>query len=217
MSITVEKFGDDTKVTKVKYVHSDGKHRVKCSFKNVTGLFVLGYRYDRELEPIKYVMECISGMDEKGLCVNHKDTENILLHVSRSHYPSIGVELPIKKSFEYPMKIIVLCYRIVNEKLVLYEQDDQDNTAKIQYKIKYTKKFKRGFWIFTPSKTIVKIPKFDGFFEGLMYYTIDGSHARYPISEKMMGKEFEIRVKHAGEFSLKINDGYKEFYKCETE
>ena len=213
MNVRFEKCNSDNKIENVKIVLNNGVQRVKWNFKRSDGFFILCYRHDHDIDIFSYIAEYMSKCEsEKG--IRDVNDDLILISVPKSSYSSNGTELGKKNFFLYPMKVIILGFSVENGELIITEQCDDDNTDYIQYTIKYSQRFNNGFLMIKQSKETIRVPYFDGFFEGLIYYTIEGSNAKYPISSSMLNNEFDVFIQREGMFSLKINDDYKKLYRC---
>lgn len=213
MNVKIEKCDSENKILNVKVVLVNGVQRVKWNFKRADGFFVVCYKHDYDLDVISYISKYMAEREnEKGI---REVSDNVtLISIPKSSYSFNGAELGKKNIFIHPMKVVVLSFRVENGELIITEQIDDDNTDFIQFTIKYSKKFNNGFLMIKQAKETIKIPYFDGFFEGLIYYTIEGGNGKYPISDSMLNKEFDIYVQREGMFDLKVNDDYKKLYRC---
>ena len=191
----------------------NGKVKLKWSYANSEGFFVVAYPYFEEnFNCIEYIGEILSRKDtEKG--IKQVDNKILIMQVSKS-MASSGIELGGKNDFKDPMKIKVIAYTMQNDEVILYDQNDRENASVIQYVIKYDKKFVRGFLGLGKSNQLIVIKSFDAFCPGLLYYTVSGNNIRYPITEKMLNKEISILVAEESMMELKVAEEFSEYFKC---
>ena len=194
--------------------NSDGAYRAKWSFKQSDGFFVVAYPYNRsDFDYIELISSILSEYDtEKNIRVNHDDV--LFMCIGKSSVSNSGIEIVKKKDVDGPKKITVLAYSKENNDIKVYTQE-RDFQCVLPFQINYKINFNRSLSLSgIVKKEIVFIKPFKAFREDILYYSVQGCIAKYPISKDMIGKEFSVQVEHGGTIDLKVSEKYKQFFKC---
>ncbi len=201
-------------ITDAKISLSSSKYKLKWTYTKADGFFVVGFSYDVEnFDYAGYISNVLTQCDNVKVA-KHKADNTFLLSFIRANVTNNGVEVCDKNDFQTPMIVKVFPYEIIDGVVVIYNQDDEDNTSETQYIIKYTKSQPTGLKALFKSNETIRVSGFDSFFTGLLYYTVLNVNVKYPINENMINREFEVNVPKGCSVDIKVDEKYRKFFKC---
>lgn len=216
MNVSIKETDNLHIITDAKVSLSNGKYKIKWSYTNSEGFFIIAYPYHLEnFNAVEYICNVLKQKDSEK-AIKDKTNDILLLSLSRTNVTSSGIELGSKNDFRMPMVVRVYSYENVDENLWIYNQEDNENISIMQYSIKYEKKYIPGFLGLRKPKEIIKINSFESFFSGLLYYTVAGNKIKYPINDNMIGSEFEIQVTNECLIDIKVADEFKNYFRCSS-
>lgn len=203
------------KITNAKVTLINGLYKIKFSYKKATGFMIVAVKYNYNDSGIfEYVSEQFSNI-EPDKNFDKKSELGFSKLILRANAGG-GIEIGRKSDFKFPLNVYVFAYEKNADKITVYKQHDENNKDILPYTITYKSSFKKRFLFKRPKEQLL-IPYFESFEDGLLYYTVSGCSAKFPISENMLNRVFEVAVEREGLISLKVCNKYKDMFKCVRE
>ena len=216
MKIEFVEADSNHEITNAKITLINNLYKIRFSYKKADGFLVIAKKDDCDDSDIyNYLVERFSNIDSENKFDDRNEFgfSKLIIRANISG----GIELGKKYDFTFPLNVYVFAYEKKEDTIIVYKQFDNNNKGILPYTIKYKSTFKKGFLGLKKAKEQLLIPHFESFEDELLYYTVSGCTAKFPICENMLGHMIEITVEKEGLINLKVWEKYKNMFKCVKE
>ena len=203
-------------ITNAKVTLINGLYKIKFSYKQAEGFLITAAKYNyNDSDIYEHISERFSSVENEKK-FDEKNEFGFSKLILRANVGG-GVELGRKSDFGFPLNVYVFAYEKNGDKITVYKQHNENNKDTLPYTIRYKSNFKSGFLGLKKAKEQLSIPYFESFENDLLYYSISGCTAKFPICETMLEHMFEVDIEKEGLLSLKVTEKYKSMFKCVRE
>lgn len=211
----------ETKISRLELIKDEGKYKAKWMFpaECVDGFLVILAEASDPEESIetKIIRQLEEFFADRQLQGTHDLDTMQIRALQQMHYTNRGVPLIGIRQVRQPMQLRVLSYRKTMDGYELFWQCNGENTAYIPCMLEFEKSVSKPLLGSLTGKNAhadIRIPAVKEYQDGILYYVLDNQNVKYPITRKMLGREFSVELTKSGAFEMRVDKKFQHLYKC---